>query len=295
MPVWLPVSLLLEHLSRSDTSRFYDTGLVALLSNNTLISVSDYEEPRPKPLAPLPEGRVHSWTLTPPNYTLSRSVEVLLSIAETVYVVDATESEDRFLDIGPFSQISVSPNGRYAALYTSTGTVHVITSDFQTRLSEHDSKSKIPPKYLEWCGNDAVVVAWEDEVHVVGPRGASAEFFYDGRVHVIRGKKRAIAVHELQRLLTGLDIDGVRVISNNVCDFIQKVPDVTEEVFRFGTDSPASILLDAAEQLELQSPKADDEIQLIRPSLVEAVDACVSSYLESFLPGLSSLLIIASR
>ncbi|KAK1768582.1 putative vacuolar protein sorting-associated protein 16 [Phialemonium atrogriseum] len=239
--------------------RFYDTGLVALLSNNTLISVSSYEEPRPKLLASPPEGDVHSWSLIPPNYTLSRSVEVLLSIGQTVYVVDATECEDRFLDIGPFTRISVSPNGRFAALYTDTGNAHVITSDFQTRLSEHDSKSKIPPKYLEWCGNDAVVIAWEDEVHVIGPGAAAAEFFYDGRIHIIP------------------DTDGVRVISNSVCDFIQKVPDVTEEVFGFGTDSPASILLDAVQQLEMQSPKADDEIQLIRPSLVEAVDTCVNA------------------
>ena len=54
------------------------------------------------------------------------------------------------------------------------------------------------------------------------------------------------------------------------------MPEVTDEVFRFGTESPASILLDAVEQLENQSPKADDNIQLIRPSLVEAVDTCVS-------------------
>ena len=71
------------------------------------------------------------------------------------------------------------------------------------------------------------------------------------------------------------DIDGVRIITNNVCDFLQKVPDVTEEVFRFGAESAASILLDAVEQLEMQSPKADDNIQLIRPNLTEAVDTCV--------------------
>jgi len=56
------------------------------------------------------------------------------------------------------------------------------------------------------------------------------------------------------------------------------VPEVTDEVFRFGTGSPASILLDAVEQLEKQSPKADDNIQLIRPNLVEAVDTCVSLF-----------------
>jgi hypothetical protein len=50
---------------------------------------------------------------------------------------------------------------------------------------------------------------------------------------------------------------------------------VTDRVFRFGTESPASILLDAVEQLDNESPKSDDNIQLIRPNLVEAVDTCV--------------------
>ncbi|KAI1406621.1 vacuolar protein sorting-associated protein 16 [Hypoxylon fuscum] len=239
--------------------RFYDYGMVALLTNNALISVSSYDEPRPKALATPPEGEVHAWAIISPDFTLSRSVEVLLSINKTVYVVDATECEDRFLDIGPFSHMSVSPNGKFAALYALDGKAHVITADFQSRLSEHDSRSQLTPKYLEWCGNDAVVVAWEDEVNVVGPNNAVASFVYEGRVHVIA------------------DHDGVRLITNDVCDFLQKVPDVTDEVFRYGTESPASVLLDAVEQLENQSPKADDNIQLIRPNLVEAVDTCVAA------------------
>lgn len=52
---------------------------------------------------------------------------------------------------------------------------------------------------------------------------------------------------------------------------------MTENVFRYGIESPASILLDAVEQLENQSPKADDNIQLIRSNLVEAVDTCVAA------------------
>lgn len=69
----------------------------------------------------------------------------------------------------------------------------------------------------------------------------------------------------------------MRLLTNDVCDFLQKVPDVTDEVFRYGTESPASVLLDAVEQLENQSPKADDNIQLIKPNLVEAVDTCVAA------------------
>jgi WD40 repeat protein len=190
---WVPI-LYVSIISNSNKSiRFYSTGFVALLSNNHLISVPRYEEPRPKLLATPPEGEVHSWTLIPPAYTLSRSVEVLMSVGQTIYVVDATESEDRLLDIGPFTHISVSPNGRFVALYTEAGKAYVITSDFQNRLSEHDSKARTLPMDLQWCGNDAVVIAWEDEVHVIGPNDAASKYFYDGRVHVIAGMSHSQA------------------------------------------------------------------------------------------------------
>lgn len=162
--------------------------MVALLGNNALISVTSYTEPRPKALASPPEGEIHSWAVIPPSHTLSRSVEVLVSIGETVYAIDTTECDDRFLDIGPFSHLSVSPDGRYLALYTTSGKAHVIASDFQRRLVEYSSHSKITPKYVEWCGENAVI-AWEDEVHLIGPNDASATFFYDSRVHVVSGMK----------------------------------------------------------------------------------------------------------
>lgn len=165
--------------------------MVGLLSNNTLVTVASYAEPRPKLLAGVPDGEVHSWGIISPAHTLSRSVEVLLSIGKTVYLVDATDCEDRFLDIGPFTHVNVSPDGARVALYTESGKAHVVSSDFQERLVEHESNSKIPPKHVEWCGGDAVI-AWEDEVHIIGPGESSAHFIYDtNRVHVISGNGRA--------------------------------------------------------------------------------------------------------
>lgn len=174
--------------------RFYDNGMVALLGNNALISVSSYTEPRPKQLATFPEGDIHSWAIISPDHTLSRSVEVLLSVNKTVYVVDATECEDRFLDIGPFSHISVSPNGGYINLYGENGKAHIISSDFQERVFEHDSESKTPPKYVEWCGSDALI-AWEDEVHIIGSGDVSSSYIYDStRVHVVSGRYLIVPV-----------------------------------------------------------------------------------------------------
>ncbi|MCJ1394801.1 hypothetical protein MMC18_007681 [Xylographa bjoerkii] len=237
--------------------RFWSTGFVAMLSNNHLIAVSHYIEPRPKLLAIPPDGTVYSWSLIPPAYTLSRSVEVLLAMDKTIYVVDTSDAEDRILQDGPFKHVSVSPNGRFVTLYTEDGKVWVISSDFQKKLSEYDSKAKTVPKDVQWCGNNSVVLAWEDEVHMVGPNGAALKYYYDGWVHLLA------------------DIDGVRLITNDVCEFLQKVPEDTEEVFKLGSTAPASVLLDAVDQLEKKSPKADDNIKLIRSNLDEAIDMCI--------------------
>jgi len=186
-------------------------------------------------------------------------VEVLLAIDQTIHVVDATEVQDTGLDKGPFKYTSVSPNGKFVALYTENGKVWVVTSDFQDRLSEYDSKARTVPKDMQWCGNNAVVLAWEDEVHLVGPNGAASKYYYDNWVHLLP------------------DYDGLRILTNSICEFIQKVPDVTEQVFRLGSTSPASVLLDAIDQLDMRSAKADEDIALIRSNLHEAVDTCVKA------------------
>ncbi|KAF4120359.1 vacuolar protein sorting-associated protein 16 [Geosmithia morbida] len=248
--------------------RFYDTGMVALLENNTLISVTSYTEPRPKQLASLPrqladddgDDHIHSWGVMSPNHTLSRSVEVLLSVGSTVYIVDSNDCEDRFLDIGPFSHISVSPDGQFVNLYGQNGKAHIISSDFQERIFEHDSDSSTPPLYVEWCGSDPLI-AWEDEVHIIGPGDVSSSYIYDStRVHVFS------------------EYDGARLITNDFCEFLERVPQETLDVLGPASESsPASILLDAVGQLEMESPKADDYIQLIRPNLTDAVDTCVNA------------------
>jgi len=87
----------------------------------------------------------------------------------------------------------------------------------------------------------------------------SPRFYYDARVHVIP------------------EFDGVRLITNDTCEFLHKVTDVTEDIFRLGSSTPASVLLDSVEQLEKMSPKADENIQRIRSGLPAAVDTCIKA------------------
>ncbi|KAF8462252.1 hypothetical protein BDZ91DRAFT_683446 [Kalaharituber pfeilii] len=145
--------------------RFWGSGFVALLGNQRFVAVSRYDEPRPRLLADphLADAEIHSWTLIPPNYTLSRHVEVLVATGSTILVVDASDSQDQVLQQGPFSHITVSPNGKFVGLYTGEGKVWVISSDFQENHSEYDTGmgSNLPLDFA-WCGNSSVVLVWED-------------------------------------------------------------------------------------------------------------------------------------
>ncbi|KAG5462109.1 MAG: Vps16, N-terminal region-domain-containing protein, partial [Olpidium bornovanus] len=128
---------------------------------------------------------------------------------------------------------------------------------------------------------------------MVGPFGDWLKYEYDDHVHVIP------------------EIDGVRIVGPDKCEFLQKVPDATEDVFKVGSTAPAAMLYDALEHFEVQigrgspgdsllerneearvkglildtfcepaqkkSPKVDENIRNIRTDLTEAVDVCIEA------------------
>ncbi|PKK73317.1 vacuolar protein sorting-associated protein 16 [Rhizophagus irregularis] len=240
--------------------QIWGTGLVALTGNFKLIVLTNFEEPRPHLMAdPGLNEPPHSWTVIPPQYTLSRHVEVLLATGSTILTVDTKESQDQLLQQGPFTKMAVSPNGKFLALFTSDGKLWVVSTDFQKNLSEFATKSQVPPQQLIWCGTDSVVLYWDKIVLMVGPFGDYIKYSYDDAIYLIP------------------EIDGVRVISSDKCEFLQKVPNVTEEIFKIGSTAPAAMLFDALDHFERRSPKADENIRSIRAELAEAVDACTEA------------------
>ena len=79
--------------------------------------------------------------------------------------------------------------------------------------------------------------------------------------------------------------DGIRLITSDVSDFIQKVPAPTVSIFRPGSTSPSAILFDAWENFNKRSPKADENIRSIRTELAKAVEFDLI-ILDVMLPGL---------
>ncbi|KAF4618727.1 hypothetical protein D9613_010167 [Agrocybe pediades] len=245
-------------------ARIHENGLVAMTSSLTLLEVKGWEGSRPLTLAnPGLNEPPNSWAVIPPDLNISRHVEVLLSVDSTILSVDNLESVDQRLSRGPFTHVSPSPNGKALALLTFNGTLWVVSSDFQRSMAEFET-STIPGadgsvRQVEWCGNDAILVTWDNAVVLVGPFGDVLHYTYFGATFAIT------------------ETDGVRVLSQDVCDFIQKVPASSLSIFRPGSTSPSAILFDAWENFTNKSPKADESIRSIRPELAKAVDECIEA------------------
>lgn len=169
-----------------------------------------------------------AWCIVPPTVSNSGLLEVLISptSSETVVSLDAVSgAKDMKLSRGPFSAIRPSPNGKLLALLTSDEKLWVVSSDFQRSLSEFDvtqcsaykqrnstsssqteeGMKQVGIRQIEWCGNNTVAIAWDSEITMIGPFGDSLQYLYPATVKLIS------------------ELDGLRIISADRLEFIQKV------------------------------------------------------------------------
>ncbi|PWN25197.1 hypothetical protein BDZ90DRAFT_234397 [Jaminaea rosea] len=243
----------------------------------------------PPPL-PDPRGQSNGTTPPPPAYE-----------AGTLLTLDSISAcTDARLSRGPFSSISPSPNGKLLALVLQRDKkLWVVSADFQRSLSEFDltecegyqeavqngeeaaqagSIAGVAGlRQAEWCGNNTVALAFTNaSVVLVGPFGDSIVYNYSetSGVHLVA------------------ESDGVRVLSADRHELIQKVHEATAMVFRPGSSDPAALLLDASEQLSAplsggrhgdksgdksSTTRADEALRAISSSLPQAVDTCITA------------------
>lgn len=139
--------------------------------------------------------------------------------------MDNLEAVDQRLSRGPFTHMAPSPNGKSLALLTMSGMLWVVSTDFQRNLAEFDTVSagaEGPVKQVEWCGNDAILVTCDALVLLVGPFGDTLQW-------VLLQVSPYVTDTKLRYYYSGptfavTEVDGVRVIAADACDFIQKVP-----------------------------------------------------------------------
>eukprot|EP01118_Nematostelium_gracile_P020450 TRINITY_DN9916_c0_g1_i1.p1 TRINITY_DN9916_c0_g1~~TRINITY_DN9916_c0_g1_i1.p1 ORF type:complete len:794 (-),score=201.81 TRINITY_DN9916_c0_g1_i1:37-2124(-) len=242
--------------------RIYGSGVVCLTNQLQLVCVTNLSEPRPRRLAEttLMQPPV-SWVVVEPRLTLSQNLEVLLAtVSGSLLQVDQAGSVDQLLSTGPYLKMALSPNGRLLATFNDQGMLWVMSSDFQKVHSQLNTKSKAPPEQMVWCGSDSVLLYWEMKILLmVGPNGEWFQYQYDEPLHLYS------------------EPDGVRILSNTKTEFLHKLPDCTEHIFKIGSTHPAAMLYDAQDHFDKKSPKADENIRSIGDQLQMAVNACIDA------------------
>uniref|UniRef100_M4C757 Protein VACUOLELESS1 n=1 Tax=Brassica campestris TaxID=3711 RepID=M4C757_BRACM len=261
---------------------FWGNGVVCLTEGGQLFCISDFKTMKPYKLADVP-GLTDDDMLQPtclavrePQYTMSGNVEVLVAVGDEIYVVDEDEAQSIRFDepsvedsemqnddygnlIGPVQKMIVSPNGKFLTLFTHDGRIVVVGMESKQIAIDYSCESALPPQQMAWCGMDSVLLYWDEDLMMVGPLGDPVHYFYDEPVILIP------------------ECDGVRILSNTSLEFLQRVPDSTESIFKIGSTSPAALLYDALDHFDRRSAKADENLRLIRSSLSEAVESCIDA------------------
>ncbi|KAJ2550540.1 Vacuolar protein [Coemansia sp. RSA 1933] len=243
--------------------RFWDQGLVAMTGTHRFVYVNDIGEPKPRVLADakLTEAPF-GWAVVAPHLTLSHHVEVLVATGRTMVSIDAAGSQDQLLDDGPYTRISVSPNGRLVALFSNSNSnsrVQVVSMDFQRSFSEYERSPAETPGDVAWCSSDAVVASFASEAVLIGPFGDTLVFPHDAAVHLVQ------------------ELDGVRMFNGAVHEFLSKVGEEARSVFQIGSTSAAALLFDALDSIRAHSSRADEIVRSIRDDMPQAVDTCVAA------------------
>ena len=157
------------------------------------------------------------------------------------------------------------------ASFNKVGKINV-SMDFTKNICNFNSRSVEAPKQLLWCGSDAVMAIWLPQqfthtkeksrslVVLIGPTGAHESYTYNGPIFAVTER------------------DCIRIVSNTVCDIIEKVPNSTADIFTIGSLAPSALLLDAFKDYEDEQTKS---IQSIRQLENEGLRSAVESLIDS--------------
>ncbi|CAI5757523.1 unnamed protein product [Candida verbasci] len=236
----------------------------------------------------IPLGGYSSVDIT--TFTISES-QINFTYKNTIITIkidlllNSYEFIDQELTDGPFNKISISPNGKLISLQQQKK-IFVISSKYDQVLLEYDcSNESSLPYQIEWCGNDAIILSFKDEIKLIGPSQQSISFFYD-----IEDEEE----FDLNNLLTtNLDYtipilqtcsDGLRIITSNKIQILSRVSDKFVDMYQIGSTEPSSLLVDCIDKFQTNASKSNANISLLQNEnlLLKAIDDCLDVALEEF-------------
>ncbi|XP_059140490.1 vacuolar protein sorting-associated protein 16 homolog [Physella acuta] len=241
---------------------FQGTGIAVMTTSFRIFMISSIDNPRIVRLAEVPglNEAPTCWTMV----VADRLVRALVAKGEDLFLVDQggqfqQQQPELGENAGAITEMALSFNHKYLALFTQRGYIWIGTADLQKKFCEFYTKSELQPQQLVWCGIGAVVGLWDTLMLVVGPDKDWIRYKMDTAVHLLQEE------------------DGLRIIGNETHEFLQKIPTVTEQIFKIGSMEPGAMLYEANKEFQRRSQKADEYIRMIKDKLDVAVNQCIAA------------------
>ncbi|KQK84786.1 hypothetical protein AAES_45387 [Amazona aestiva] len=178
---------------------------------------------------------------------------VLLAVGQDLYLLDSTSCSvvtppGMSPSAGAYLQMAVSFNHRCLALFTDTGYIWMGLASL--KVSAHLDGAGVTEEKL--C---------EFHCSIRSPPKQMVWFVLDEDSHLVP------------------ELDGVRLLSRSSHEFLQEIPEASQEIFRIASMAPGALLLEAQKEYEKESQKADEYLREIKDQklLPEAVSQCIEA------------------
>jgi hypothetical protein len=270
-------------------ARLYENGFVCLTQNGDFYIVNNFKEPVASLFYSIKKHFDNylpsDFVFLPSSNTRNFNIELLfphlkqgvISVSEDGDVrhirhssllrfdkqnpVDTNYQSD---DLGKVTNIIVSPNHLFVAMFNENGNIFV----FPTSLNEGERRmsstnlSLKQPYQIMWCSEDCVIIVSNGSIFLIGPDNKTI------KLDIVRPNSNLYCIPET---------DGVRIISDEGVDFLQKVnEDLYSSIFPLSMES-AKKLVEAYKFAEEKRPNCDEEIRKIRPELPDIVSKVLNA------------------
>ncbi|EGG20026.1 hypothetical protein DFA_07142 [Cavenderia fasciculata] len=255
--------------------RISNSGIVVLTNQFNFYHIELFKSERPTKMADqykeeLDREGPSAWAVVESVYSTqhgSLGAELIVATRNSVYNVDASRADNQ-LTAQHYVRIVVSPCGKKMACLSPNPNgeqydLYIYKTDFSSQLAKYMGVAKRTPHALKWVGSEGVMMTWNH----------SMRYFEAGESIVVPS-------HDPESrapVFVVTEIDGLRIISEGISEFFQRVPSELRDIFDFGSGAPSSFLYSAAADFANHDPKADEAIRQIRANLDIAVGTCISA------------------
>lgn len=208
---------------------------------------------------------------------------IVAGVEDKIYLLDPLDANLQIVSCKGDSthewvEVAVSLDGKAVSLVDSKGYLWGGSSDFSTCETEFDLQSPSKVLQMQWAGSDFFVIVLDRMIFVKGFSKHWCKYALSGRCVLLP------------------EIDGVRLLTTNTCEFMQRVTKNSLAVLRIGSMDPGALLNDAYKEYEGdESHKADEYIRFIKDQLSDGVCQCIFAAGEEFQPNIQKSLLKAAN